>query len=181
MNACATEVVKPPDIRRMEVSSVERTGAVENLPVPKATFTLPASAPAAPCVPSTLAGPQLQCSVDPIPPFEVISRRRDLNNVNKTSSGSATHSPEHKTARKRSHPPFSPSGGEGGGQLARAAAYMRERIAQRSSAFDEFVCRSPKAPPDKVTESDTTRHVPDVASEGKRFSEAVGSLQPRLD
>src|SRR6266576_3287253 len=148
---------------------------------PSAALTLPASAPVTLSVPPMRVISQLHRSVDPIPPFEVISRRRDLNDVNKTSSGSATHSPEHKTARKRSHPPFSPSGGEGGGQLARAAAYMRERIAQRSSAFDEFVCRSPKAPPDKVTESDTTRHVPDVASEGKRFSEAVGSLQPRLD
>src|SRR6266550_2334995 len=70
---------------------------------------------------------------------------------------------------------------EGGGQLARAAAYIRERSTRRSPAFDKFICRTLKAPPDKTTESDTIRHVPDVASEGKRFSKAVGSLQPRLD
>ncbi len=59
--------------------------------------------------------------------------------------------------------------------------YIRERSTRRSPAFDKFICRTPKAPPDKMTESDTIRHVPDVASEGKRFSEAVGSLQPRSD
>ena len=70
---------------------------------------------------------------------------------------------------------------EGGGQLARAAAYIRERSMRRSPAFDKFICRTPKAPPDKTTESDTIRHVPDVASEGKRFSEAVELLQPHSD
>src|SRR6266550_42979 len=70
---------------------------------------------------------------------------------------------------------------EGGGQLARAAAYIRERSTRRSPAFDNFICQTPKAPPDKMTESDTIQHVPDVASEGKRFSEAVESLQPHSD
>src|SRR6266581_1934620 len=70
---------------------------------------------------------------------------------------------------------------DGGGQLARAAAYIRERSMRRSPAFNKFICRTPKAPPDKTTESDTIRHVPDVASEGKRFSEAVESLQPHSD
>src|SRR6266576_5937011 len=59
--------------------------------------------------------------------------------------------------------------------------YIRERSTRRSPAFDKFICRTPKAPPDKMTESDTIRHVPDVASEGKRFSEAVESLQPHSD
>src|SRR6266699_4021204 len=90
-------------------------------------------------------------------------------------------SPSLETTRKGSHPPSTPAMVEGGGQLARAAAYIRERSTRRSPAFDKFICRTPKAPPDKTTESDTIRHVPDVASEGKRFSEAVGLLQPRLD
>src|SRR6266566_2867832 len=90
-------------------------------------------------------------------------------------------SPSPKTTRKWSNPSYAPARVDGGGQLARAAAYIRERSTQRSPAFDKFICRTPKAPPDKTTESDTIQHVPDVASEGKRFSEAVESLQPHSD
>src|SRR6266550_4766094 len=90
-------------------------------------------------------------------------------------------SPSLETTRKGSHPPSTPAMAEGGGQLTRAAAYIRERSTRCSPAFDKFICRTLKATPDKTTESDTIRHVPDVASEGKRFSEAVGSLQPRSD
>src|SRR6266550_3143988 len=73
-------------------------------------------------------------------------------------------SPSLETARKGSHPPSTPAMVEGGGQLARAAAYIRERSTRRSPAFDKFICRTPKAPPDKTTESDTIRHVPDVVT-----------------
>src|SRR6266576_2598433 len=90
-------------------------------------------------------------------------------------------SPSLETTRKGSHPPSTHAMVEGGGQLARAAAYIRERSTRRSPAFDKFICRTLKAPLDKTTESDTIRHVPDVASEGKRFSEAVESLQPHSD
>src|SRR6266550_7513020 len=90
-------------------------------------------------------------------------------------------SPSLETTRKGSHPPSTPAMAEGGGQLARAAAYIREHSTRCSPAFDKFICQTPKAPQDKTTESDTIQHVPDVASEGKRFSEAVGSLQPRSD
>src|SRR6266581_9498756 len=38
---------------------------------------------------------------------------------------------------------------EGGGQLARAAAYIRERSTRCSPAFDKFICRTPKVPPDR--------------------------------
>src|SRR6266550_2324504 len=122
-----------------------------------AALTLPASAPAAPSVPSTLAVPQLQCSADPIPPFEVISRRRDSKVVNKTSLASVAHSPSPKTTRKWSNPSYAPARVDGGGQLARAAAYIRERTTRRSPAFDEFVCRTPKGPPDRMTESESIR------------------------
>src|SRR6266550_1940889 len=74
------------------------------------------------------------------------------------------HSPSPKTTRKWSNPSYAPARVDGGGQLARAAAYIRERATRRSPAFDEFVCRTPKAPPDKTTESDTKRHVPDVVT-----------------
>ena len=94
-------------------------------PSPSATFKLQTSATLS--VPPTLAVTQLQRSVDPIIPFEAISRRRDSNVVNKTSLASVEHSPSPKTARKWSHPPSTPMIVDGGGQLARAAAYIRER------------------------------------------------------
>src|SRR6266576_3387702 len=126
-------------------------------PSSSTTFTLPASTPAAPSVPSTLAVPQLQRSADPIPPFEVISRRRDSKVVNKTSLASVEHSTSPKTTRKWSNPSSAPARVDGGGQLARAAAYIRERTTRRSPAFDEFVCRTPKGPPDRMTESESKR------------------------
>src|SRR6266550_5573232 len=46
---------------------------------------------------------------------------------------------------------------DGGGQLARAAAYIRECATQRSPAFDEFVCWTLKDPPDRMTESESKR------------------------
>ena len=37
-----------------------------------------------------------------------------------------------------------------GGQLERAASYIWERIKRRSLVSEEFDCRAPKGPPDKV-------------------------------
>src|SRR6266550_1088056 len=60
----------------------------------------------------------------PSPPVEVVTRRRILNVVNKKSSASELpHSPYLGTARRQSQP--SRNEGE---QLARAVAYIRERI-----------------------------------------------------
>src|SRR6266550_2279821 len=122
-----------------------------------AALMLPASAPTALSVPSTLAVPQLQRSADLIPPFEVISRRRDSKVVNKTSLASVAHSPSPKTTRKWSNPSYTPARVDGGGQLARAAAYIREHATRCSPAFDEFVCRTPKGPPDRMTETESKR------------------------
>src|SRR6266576_4327933 len=94
-------------------------------PSPSATFKLQTSATLS--VPPTLAVTQLQCSDDPIIPFEAISRRRDSNVINKTSLASVEHSPSPKTTRKWSNPSYAPARVDGGGQLARAAAYIRER------------------------------------------------------
>src|SRR6266576_1592401 len=58
---------------------------------------------------------------------------------------------------------------DGGGQLARVAAYIRERSTRCSPAFDEFVCRTPKVPPDRMTaQSESLRHIPNVASEKEK-------------
>ena len=59
------------------------------------------------------------------------------------------HSPSLKTARKQSIVSCVPVSVEGEGQLARAAAYIRECIKRRSLASDEFPCHSDKVPPDK--------------------------------
>src|SRR6266576_5545658 len=101
---------------------------------------------------------QLHRSVDLIPPSEAVPRQRGLNVVNKTLLVSVDHSPNLETAQKQSHPSFTPPS-SGGGQLARAAAYIRERSTRCSPAFDEFVRQNPKAPPDKVMERDRLRHV----------------------
>ena len=63
-------------------------------------------------------------------------------------------SPGLEAAQKQSHLPSTPAMVEGGGQLTRAAAYIRECSAQRSTAFDEFIGQTPKAPPDKTIEYD---------------------------
>ena len=72
--------------------------------------------------------------------------------MNKRSEVSKPHSPSLETIRKWSHPSFTITRGEEGGQLARAAAYIRERRTGRASAFDEFPSRNPKVPPDKLLE-----------------------------
>src|SRR6266550_3989600 len=126
---------------------------------PSAALTLPASTPVTLSVPPMRVISQLHRSVDPIPPFKAVSRRRDLNVVNKTSLTKVDHSPNLETARKQSHPPSTPMIVDGGGQLTRAAAYIRERSIRRSPAFDEFVRQNPKAPPDKVMERDRLRHI----------------------
>ncbi|KAF8350324.1 hypothetical protein F5887DRAFT_1070517 [Amanita rubescens] len=92
-----------------------------------------------------------------MPPIEVVSRRCVSNIVSKTSREYGIRSPSLETARKQSTSTIVPFSVEGEGQLARAAAYMRERVSRRSPAFDEFVCRTPRVPPDKVTESDTSQ------------------------
>src|SRR6266550_4737685 len=130
---------------------------VRHTPSHPAAFTQPDSAPAALSVLYTLAVPQPHRSADPIPPFEVISRRRDSNVVNKTSLASVEHSTSPKTTQKWSNPSSAPARVDGGGQLARAAAYIRERTTRRSPAFDEFVCQTPKGPPDRMTESESKR------------------------
>src|SRR6266550_2261035 len=122
---------------------------VRHTPSHLAAFTQPDSAPAALSVLYTLAVPQPHHSADPIPPFKVISRRRDSKVINKTSLASVAHPPSPKTTRKGSNPSYAPARVDGGGQLARAAAYIRERSTRRSSAFDKFICRTPKVPQDR--------------------------------
>ena len=140
-----------------------------------AAFTLPASAPTTPSVHPAHVISRRQLPVDPIPPVEVISRRRSLYVVNKASLASVAHLPSLETARKQSRPSSTLLRGEGGGQLARAAAYIRERSTQRSSALDEFVRRTPKAPPDKMAESVNLRHLHNVVSEKEKASTSMCS------
>ena len=137
------------------VSNQNEMKGVRHTPSHPAAFTQPDSAPAALSVLYTLAVPQPHRSADPIPPFEVISRRRDSNVVNKTSLASVEHSTSPKTTRKWSNPSSAPARVDGGGQLARAAAYIREHATRRSPAFDKFICRTPRGLPDRMTESES--------------------------
>src|SRR6266550_3756586 len=70
---------------------------------------------------------------------------------------------------------------DGGGQLARAAAYIRERSIRRSPAFDEFVRRTPKVPPDRMTESKSRRHILIVVSEKEKMSANSGSPESMME
>src|SRR6266550_1660830 len=90
---------------------------------------------------------------------EVGERRRVPDTVVSIHNGEKRDvcSPSPKTTRKWSNPSYAPARVDGGGQLARAAAYIRERATRRSPAFDEFVCRTPKGPPDRMTESESKR------------------------
>ena len=109
------------------------------------------SVPAPPALSAILtsAVPPRQPSDDQIPPIEVIPRRQDLNVVCKTSIARVARSPSLEIARKQSVVSTVSSSVEGEGQLARAAAYIHERIKRRSFVPDEFPCRSSKEPPDK--------------------------------
>jgi len=103
---------------------------------------------------STLSPPHSLEGSKWIPPAEVISRQRDPNIVSKTSLASATHSPSLETAQKGSHLPYTSAIADGGGQLARVAAYIRERSTRRSSAFNEFVRGTLRITPDRMTKSE---------------------------
>ena len=132
-----------------------------NYPPNPSTAFMMLSAPTSLSVPPVCAAPARQPSDDQIPPIKVISGRQGLNVVSKTSGVYSLHSPSLKIARKQSvTPPV-----EGEGQLARAAAYIQERLARRSSACNEFVHRVPKILPDKMMEPVTQRHDLDVISE----------------
>src|SRR6266576_1502824 len=120
--------------------------------------------------PTTSAPPP---SDEPSPPVEVVTRRRILNIVNKKSSASELpHSPYLGTARRQSQP--SRNEGE---QLARAVAYIRERISRRSLACNESVRCSPAVPPDKIgdPESDSRRLETRVVNKEKETSVTIRS------
>ena len=139
-------------------------------PSPSAAFTLPASVPISPSVPPARVGSHPQRPEGPIPSIEAISGRSNPSVVNKTSLTTVACSPSIETTRKWSHPSSTSTRGEGGCQLARAAAYIRERSSRRSPAFDEFVSRTPKAPPDKTAESANQRHFQNVVSMKEKAS-----------
>ena len=159
--------------RRVPDSVVSiQNGAKENghSPNPLTAFTLPASVPVSLSVPPARVGSHPQRPEDPIPSIEAISGRHNLSVVNKTSLASVAHSPMLEATRRWSRSSSTPARDEGGGQLASAAAYIRERSSRRSSAYDEFGCRTPKVPPDKTTEPVMLRHELDVVSENEKAS-----------
>ena len=90
------------------------------------------------------------------------------------------HSRSLEAARRRSNPPtvsFSCLKGEG--QLAKAAAYIQERLTKRSSACNEFISWTPRVPLDKKAEHDTPQQVIDIVSENERTS--ASSPEPLME
>ena len=139
---------------------------------PLTALTVHASAaivPALSILPTSAVIPR-QPSNSQKPPIEAILRRCDLNVVNKTLGVYNLHSPSLETARKQSIPTLVSSSVNGEGQLARAAAYIQERILRCSSACVEFVPRTPKVPPDKKSKLDIQRRVLNVVNEAEKVS-----------
>ncbi|KAF8690034.1 hypothetical protein AX14_003149 [Amanita brunnescens Koide BX004] len=120
------------------------------LPRHLATFMLPVAAPAAPSVPHMHTVAHSQHLDDLMLPFEMVSRQQGPSVINRGPDVSKLCSLSLETARKWSN--HTTSGEEG--QLARAAAYIQERLMQCSSACDKFVPQTPKVLPEKKVELD---------------------------
>ncbi|KAF8326283.1 hypothetical protein F5887DRAFT_1197445 [Amanita rubescens] len=137
------------------VVNIQINRSEENIPEDTAASTLPFST----SVPSFIR-PAPTASTHPpldetLSPIEVVTRQRVLNLVNKTSSASELpHSPYTRTARRQSQHALTLSRNEGG-QLARAAAYIREHINRRPLTCDKSVRCSPEVPPDKIAEPES--------------------------
>ena len=147
------------------VSIYNREKGVTHSPRQLAACTLPGSAPSTLSIPPTHVVPHCQPLDDQIPRIQVVSRRREVNFINRLDVSIKPCSPSLETTRKWSDTTVTHTSSEKGGQLARAATYIRERLLRRSSAFDKFVRRTPKALPDKTMEPDTQQHSLNVVSE----------------
>ena len=133
---------------------------------------------------AVVVGPAVKPALSPFSSSEIGEGLRasetavSIQNVEVNEDG---HSPSSETARKWSRLSSTPATVDGGGQLARAATYIRERSSRRSLAFDEFVRRTPKAPPDKITESANLRHLQNVVSEKEKASISIGLPEPMAE
>ena len=137
------------------VVSIQMNRSEENIPEDTASRMLPLSTSIPSSICAVPTAPIRPLPDEPSPPVEVVPRRHILNVVNKKSSASELlHSPYPGTARRQSQQRLAPSRNEGE-QLARAAAYIRERISRRSLTRDESVCCSSKVPPDKAADPDS--------------------------
>src|SRR6266550_8322323 len=135
-----------PDTVMISTETIARSEPTRSLVAP-ATSVLPAFTLATPSAHRAPAALSCSPSDNPIPPVEVISRWPDLSVVSETSKVNKSRSPSIETDRKRSY-----SGAEGG-QLTRAATYIRERLNNCSSTFDESPRHSsPRESPDKPLE-----------------------------
>ena len=137
---------------------------------PWTVSTMHASAPTILSVIATRTATHPQPSDGLMPLNEMMSRQHGLNVVSKTPEVYSLHSRSLETAQRRSNPPIvSLSYLKGEGQLARAAAYIQERIKHRSFAVDESPYRSLKEPLDEPMEDafEPQRIEPDVVVEVK--------------
>ncbi|KAF8643184.1 hypothetical protein AX14_009601, partial [Amanita brunnescens Koide BX004] len=89
--------------------------------------------------------------LDGLAPLVGIARRqRGLVVVKTDCSAGIECTPTLEAAQRQFIPFLVLSRGREGGQLASAAKYIRERINERSPVCEEFGCRAPREPPDKV-------------------------------
>ncbi|KAF8660074.1 hypothetical protein AX14_007491 [Amanita brunnescens Koide BX004] len=145
----SSEIGEKPRTAVSVQNEVEKNGYAPNS---SAAVTLSTSAPISLSGPPTCATTPRQSLIGPKPPVKVISRRG--RNI---------------LAQRQSCPLFANLISERGGQLARAAVYIQERLARRSPAFDKFTHRAPKMPPDKTTELNVQQHMPSVVREAERM------------
>jgi len=68
-----------------------------------------------------------------------------------------------------------------GGQLVRAAGYIRERISRRSLAFDESIHCTPKGPPDKIVEPTSESRRFDIRVVNKETETSVTVRSPESE
>src|SRR6266550_4135583 len=135
------------------VINIQINKSEDNAPEATTTSALPfsTSLPSLILPTSTVSAPP---PTDEPSPIEVAPIRRVLTIVNKKSSASELHSPYPGTVRRQSQNTSIPSSYEEG-QLASAAAYIRERMNRRSLTHNESIRCSPAVPPDKIANPDS--------------------------
>ena len=106
-------------------------------------------------------------SDETVTPIKVVPKQRDTAIVKIRPEVSKPCSPDLETARKWSNPHVTPASGEGG-QLARAATYIQDRLRRHSSTCNEFVPWMLKVPPDKKAELDTQQRILNVVREAEK-------------
>ena len=111
----------------------------------------------------------------------MVPKRRTLDVINKLSSESDPRSPYAGTDGRQSQQQHILAPRNKGEQLARAAAYIRERISRSSLTRDEESDRCPKVPPDKAAEPESDSRRLDVQVVNKETETSVTIRSPESE